>query len=598
MAALSPKSNGFKWLGWSLFVLAALVAAYCLWSLAFTAWLGAKQVVDPATLLAYADGTKRQRGMLLLTAFLPVVLAGVVAFPFVYQPLKQFGDARFGNGGELRKAGLAAKLGVILGRAFGQLVIAPSPGNVIISAPPGGGKSTGIAIPTLLTWPGSVLALDTKFELWQTTAGLRHKSGQKTYLFAPMTTNTHRYNPLEMLVAGPQLIDEVDRVANFLIPDPHPGDMWSTEARALFVGVAVHLFTTAGHVAIGDVYEWCRDGEATWDKCGRVVNAGEVIHPDAKRLLGDFASKPPKEASGVKSTLTGALNLWGNPIVRAATARSDFDFRNMRRERTSIYIGVTPPDLVRIEKLLALLYQQMIDGLCRALPQKDEPHEIIMMLDEFAAAGYMPLIKKGLAFLRGYRVRVVIIVQSPAQIEELYGVAGKRSINDTCKYRVYFQPNDYETAKAISVELGTLTVNTSTRNVSSKGGTSKNHASGRRELMLPDEVMRLGENKMIVFAEGSRPFRIKKLRYFDDARFSQRASIKPPTVPPLDLGIAPARTKVDEAAMLDAAVLELTQVLADEASTRGMHSDAGELQAEIDSLLAAMRAGDVATAEA
>jgi len=575
-----------------------MVAAYCVWSLAFTAWLGAKQVVDPATLLAFADGTKRQRGMLILTALLPFGIAGIIAFPFVYQPVKQFGDGRFGNGGELRQAGLVAKLGVILGRAVGQLVIAPSPGNVLISAPPGAGKSTGIAIPTLLTWPGSMLALDTKFELWETTAGLRHKAGQKTFLFAPMTTHTHCYNPLEMLAEGPQLVDEVDRVANFLIPDPHAGDMWSTEARALFVGVAVHLFTTTGHVSIGDVYEWCRDSEATWDKCARVVGAGEVAHPDALRLLGDFATKPPKEASGVKSTLTGALNLWGNPIVRAATARSDFDFRAMRRERSSIYIGVTPPDLVRIEKLLALIYQQMIDGLCRALPKKDEPHEIIMMLDEFAAAGYMPLIKKGLAFLRGYRVRVVMIVQSPAQLEELYGVAGKRAITDTCKYRVYYQPNDYETAKAISAELGTRTMRTSTRSVSSKGGGSRNYALGRRELMLPDEVMRLGEKQMIVFAEGSRPFRIKKLRYFDEPRFAQRASIKPPPVPALNLGVASVRPKVDEAAMLDAAVLELTQTLADEAATRGMHSDADAIQADIDSLLAAMRAGDLTTAEA
>jgi type IV secretion system protein VirD4 len=593
MVALSQKFSGFKWIGWVVLVLLALGVAYCIWSLAFTAWLGAKQVVDPSTLMSFAEaGTKRQRTMLWLTACLPLAIAALIAFPFVYNPLKQFGDARFGNGGELRSAGLAAKVGVILGRAFGNLVIAPSPGNLLVCAPPGAGKSTGIAIPTLLTWPGSILALDTKFELWQTTAGVRARSRQKTFLFAPMSTSTHCYNPLDFLQPGPQLVDEIDRIANFLIPEPHPGDMWSAEARALFTGVGVHLYTLHGRTSVGEIWEWCRDGEATWDKCARVVRKGEVIHPEAIRLLGDFGAKPPKEASGVKSTLTGALSLWGNPIVRAATARSDFDFRDMRRSLMSVYIGVSPPDLVRIEKLLALIYQQMIDGLCRALPTKEEPHEVIMMLDEFAAAGYMPLIKKGLAFLRGYRVRVCMIVQSPAQVEELYGAAGKRSIFDTCKYRVYFQPNDLDTAKAISTELGTHTMRTRTRNVSSKGGSSRNYSVGRRELMLPDEVMRLGVNHMLVFAEGSRPFRIKKVRYFDDAQLLKRAAFAPPSVPALDLQLRAGVEAIDEEALLNEATLGLTEIVCREAVLNGMGAEARELQQEINALIAAMHRSD------
>lgn len=588
MAASSPKSNGFKVAAWAVFAVAAVVAAYCLWSVAFTAWLGQKQVLDPLTLLAYAtEGTKRQRGMLWLTAMLPVALAALGAFAVLYNPVKQFGDARFGNASELQQAGLAASVGVILGRAFGKLVIAPSPGNVIVCAPPGAGKSTGIAIPTLLTWQGSVLALDTKFELFETTAGLRAKSGQRVFLFAPMTTHTHRFNPLGYLSTGPQVVDEIDRIANFLIPSENPSDMWTAEARALFVGVALHLFTSNGRVSVGDVYEWCRDGEATWDKCKRVVDAGEVKHSEAARLLGDFGAKPPKEASGVKSTLTGALNLWGNPVVRAATAENDFDLRELRRTPTSIYIGVAPPDLARIEKLLALLYQLMIDGLCRALPAKDEKHEVLMLMDEFAAAGYMPLIKKGLAFLRGYAVRVCIIIQSPAQMEEIYGPAGRRAIYDSCRYHCYFQPNEFETAQAISRQLGTYTVQTKTRNVSSQGGTSRNYASGKRELLLPDEVMRFGADHILVFAEGSRPFRIRKLRYFDDKRLTARAGIATPAIP--NVLMEPPRVEVDEAALLDAALLELTQVMAEEAGLHGMTDDAAALQAQVTAILAGMR---------
>jgi type IV secretion system protein VirD4 len=34
------------------------------------------------------------------------------------------------------------------------------------------------------------------------------------------------------------------------------------------------------------------------------------------------------------------LELWMNPMVDAATSENDFDLRNLRKEKISIYIGV------------------------------------------------------------------------------------------------------------------------------------------------------------------------------------------------------------------------------------------------------------------
>ena len=67
----------------------------------------------------------------------------------------------------------------------------------LIAAPTGSGKGVGVVIPTLLTYPGSVICLDVKGENFAKTARRRASIGDKVYKFAPYDAEgrTHRYNP-------------------------------------------------------------------------------------------------------------------------------------------------------------------------------------------------------------------------------------------------------------------------------------------------------------------------------------------------------------------------------------------------------------------
>lgn len=569
----------------------ALVLFFC-WSYVLASLLGLDGFVPVGEMLAiHRFGTEREKSLLLLTAVVPAAGLGFVLYLLFHKSVKLYGDARFGTSRELSKSDLFGQTGVFLGRAFGRFVVAPNPGNVLVSAPPGGMKTTAFAIPTALSWHGSMVVTDLKLEIYEKTAGYRAKCGQEIYVFAPLSLRSHCWNPFANLRAGPTLVSDVYRVASFLITSDKGDDMWSAEARALFVGIALHVFSVTGHVTVGDIYEFCRDGAATWDKCKALVDEGRVKDDEARKLLGDFGAKPPKEASGVKSTLTGGLVLWNNPIVRSATSRSDFALENLRRTPTTIYIGVRPTELVEVGKLLALFYQQLVTALCGALPKHDEPHWVLLNMDEFAAAGQMELIKKGLAFLRGYKVRAMMFIQSPAQLDEIYGPHGRRAIFDTSKTRVFFQPNDYNTAKDVSAELGTYTTASKSRSIS-KGSRSTTTSSAKRELLNPDEVMRLGVENAIVFYEGMRPFLVHKVPYFADANMTARASIAPPDVPLLALegdADAVAEPPVDVEALLLAAQIEMVEALAVGAHQRGDESLLSQLEEEIGVLLVELK---------
>src|SRR3546814_10764479 len=81
------------------------------------------------------------------------------------------------------------------------------------------------------------------------------------------------------------------------------------------------------------------------------------------------------------------LSLWPNPRVDAATEECDFDLRELRTKRMSIYLGVYPDELDRVAPLYNLLFQQLVDLNVRDLPDEKTPLQNLVLLAEFARIG-------------------------------------------------------------------------------------------------------------------------------------------------------------------------------------------------------------------
>ena len=69
--------------------------------------------------------------------------------------------------------------------------------HAIVQAKPGAGKSSTIAVPNAFEFPGSLVVLDVKLEIFAATAGYREASGHRVFLFNPAAEDgcTHRWNP-------------------------------------------------------------------------------------------------------------------------------------------------------------------------------------------------------------------------------------------------------------------------------------------------------------------------------------------------------------------------------------------------------------------
>jgi type IV secretion system protein VirD4 len=459
------------------------------------------------------------------------------------------GAARFASRAEVRRAGLLADTGIVLGRVGGRYLVLAGQQGVALAAPPRSGKGVGVVIPNCLSWDGSLVCIDIKGENWAITAGYRQACGQKVYRFDPFSERgeTVRWNPLGYVSEDPHLrINDLQRIAQMLYPDPQGADpFWTASARSLFLGIALYLFETqAMPRTLGEILRqgMASDDEGFGKHWKRVIESrahfGRPLSPQCVQALFDVIDLAPVTASSIRKTFTSRLDLWLNPMLDAATCANDFDFRDLRKERMSVYVCVNPDDLHRLRPVMNLFFQQAIGLQTRELPEHNPAlrHQVLIMLDEFTALGRIPIVSEAIAYLPGYNVRTVLVVQTPAQLREVYGRDNAETMLKSLAARVLFAPKDHADAQEISDELGFTTVkarSVSRPNWGSGKGGSTSVSEQRRALLLPQEVKELGKDAALILYEGLRPIRAEKVRYFDDPVFRSRL-LPAPAVTPVD----------------------------------------------------------------
>ena len=368
---------------------------------------------------------------IMLAAGSPLILVAVLSLLMLIKNQSLYGDARFARRGEIQKRGLFGGKGILLGKIGGKFIVAGGTEHVLVAAPSRSGKGVGIVIPNLLNWDESAVVLDIKLENFKATSGFREASGQQTFLFNPADPagETHHYNPLGAVSTHKaKRIDDLQKIANFLAPNPLQGDpMWSSEARKIFLAVALYLIDTNQNLTLGEVYRFI-NGASADEIEGQLDEHEEKLDQVCINNFLNFLNMGEKQRSGVKSTLTSALDLFDNPMIDAATSKSDFSFEDLRKKKMTIYVGVTPNNLTRLKPLLNLFFQQCIDLNTSTLPDPvTHPYKVLLLMDEFTALGRMDIIKDGIAFFAGYHLRLMPIIQSPSQLADKYGEEAKRA---------------------------------------------------------------------------------------------------------------------------------------------------------------------------
>jgi type IV secretion system protein VirD4 len=249
------------------------------------------------------------------------------------------------------------------------------------------------------------------------------------------------------------------------------------------------------------------------------------VHPVVAQAARELLNKSANERSGVLSTAMSFLGLYRDPIVARVTSRCDWRISDLVEadHPVSLYLVVPPSDISRTKPLVRLILNQIGRRLTESLEGVERRHQLLLMLDEFAALGRLDFFETALAFQAGYAIRAFLICQSLNQLAKAYGE--NNSVLDNCHVRIAFACNDERTAKRISDALGIATERRAMKNYAGHrlspwlSHLMVSRQETARPLLTPGEVMQLPATDEIIMVAGLPPIRAKKIRYYEAAPF-------------------------------------------------------------------------------
>lgn len=499
------------------------------------------------------------------------------------------------------------------------------PEHVALIAPTRSGKGVSNVVPTLLSYPASVVVNDQKGELWEMTAGWRREGANNVVLkFDPASASgSVGLNPLAEVRLG--TLHEIGDVQNLvtIIVDPDGkgmADHWAKTAHAFLTGVVLHLGyqkRAEDQIAsLADVARAITDPDRPIEALYKemlenahlknfrhpafLVDAnGEApaSHPTIAAAARQMLDKPANERGSVLSTAQSFLTLYQDPLVARNVSNSDFRISDlMDHERpVSLYLVVRAEDKDRMKPLMRLIINLIVRVLLRpelkfkngrAIPP--HTHKLLLMLDEFPSYGRLEVFQEALAYIAGYGIKAMLIMQDIPQLHQSY--SRDESILSNCHVRIAFAPNKIETGEWISKNLGVTTVMTKETSVSGSrfGAFQQNSSTSIREVQRPlltaDETMRLKSavkdngdaiveaGEVIVMVSGHPAARCKQSLYFLDKTFVRRSSINAPSTsdsirstPNAAAGVASAATAAATASQRSGRARSITAPIVEKA---------------------------------
>lgn len=405
--------------------------------------------------------------------------------------------------------------------------------NTLVIGGSGSGKSRFYVKPNLLQANASYVVTDPAGELLASTGKFLENKGYKIKIFNLMDMKrSHRYNPFRYV--HPDKEEEVLTMIDCLIENTTSsnkkgGDQfWESAEKTLLRALCYYLIK----------YE--RPEDQNWSTVMFLLRQASVDeeHPEAEsnldKLFNEVAKTEPesiavtqyksfKQGAGktLKSILISCsvrLSVFDIEQLACLTNEDDMDLTNMGMEKRAYFV-ITPQTTETFNFLVAMLYTQMFQVLYEEGGKLLEDgkyfnYEIRFLLDEFVNIGKIPQFDVKIATMRKYKISCAVIIQAIAQLKTVYEEADATIIAN-CDTKLFLGGADKETAEYLSEMFGKQTIREANSSMSygSSKSNSQSYSYKERNLINPDELLRMDNKNCIVWVRGLQPFYTIKFDY-------------------------------------------------------------------------------------
>jgi type IV secretion system protein VirD4 len=192
-------------------------------------------------------------------------------------------------------------------------------------------------------------------------------------------------------------------------------------------------------------------------------------------------------------------------LIDYATSKSDFDIADFKKNKTTLYVGLNPADIDRLQPVMQFFYDHVLERLMTKageLGYNDKNGGICLFMDEFYSIGKSEMLASVMPYFRGYKIKLFLITSDIERIENVYGENGASAIISDCASKIFFAAKSFKTANKISQ----ICLDKS-KNV---------------ELLSSQEVVKLAPDLQIITIDGEPPIISKKVFYYEDEEIKNR----------------------------------------------------------------------------
>ena len=272
---------------------------------------------------------------------------------------------------------------------------------------------------------------------------------------------------------------------------------------------------------LGDVYQIMANQSI--QEINRTLAALPPEHP-AKGHHGLFLKARENLWGNIAIGLGNRLSIFQNKLVDAITPNHDVDLLLPGQKPCAYFVIISAQDSAYrfLSSLFFSLALPRLSDYARLHGKNGRlPVLVNFCLDEYCNIGYMDGIADALNSIRGFNMSCQIVVQSLSQWQEKY--PGKEWENQLATFdqTLYMGCNDLTSAKYISEKCGKVTISVTNNQMplmplfspvyTSTRPYSQTRSNTQRDLMQPDEVLRLDRRKCIALFQGHKPALLYKL---------------------------------------------------------------------------------------
>lgn len=227
-------------------------------------------------------------------------------------------------------------------------------------------------------------------------------------------------------------------------------------------------------------------------------------------------AQAPATRAGIVGGLSTKLNPFAIKGIQTITGSSTIDIKKIGKIKSkpiALFIMMPVSDRTFspiINTIITIIFKQLYRTGHKTRDKLPSP--VYFLLEEFANIGKIPEMLEMLGTMRGLRVYPMAILQSLAQLKNMYGTDGAETFIAQFDTIAVLGVNDLTSAEYVSKLLGNKTIMTegSSKNNGQKT-VSKSYQS--RPLLFASEVREIKPSEVLIIPRGYHPCKVYKAQY-------------------------------------------------------------------------------------